>query len=144
MSISPSPGRFRRLLGGLSKTRRGFVSRLRELTGAGVRLDEDRIEEIEELLLAADCGMAVASEACDVLRERAAQTRPRDDADPLQWLREILLASFPDGALPPPPGKPHVILLVGVNGSGKTTTAGKLAHRARARGRPPPTGNQMA
>ena len=133
MSISPSPGRFQRLLGGLSKTRRGFVSRLRELTGAGVRLDEDRIEEIEELLLAADCGMAVASEACDVLRERAARTRPRDDADPLQWLREILLASFPDGA-PPPPGAPHVILLVGVNGSGKTTTAGKLAHRARARG----------
>lgn len=132
MSSSPPTGRFRRLLSGLSRTRQGFVSRLRALTGAGVHLDEDRIEEIEEMLLAADCGVAVADEACETLRKRARETRS-GDGDPLAWLRSILLASFPD---PPetPRGQPHVVLLVGVNGSGKTTTAGKLAYQAQARG----------
>jgi len=134
MNSSPPTSRFGRLLSGLSRTRRGFVSRLRALTGVGVILDDDRIEEIEELLLAADCGVTVAEDACAALRARAGAARVKDDGEnPLAWLRTILLTSFAD--VPPPPrGTPHVVLLVGVNGSGKTTTAGKLAHRARGQG----------
>ncbi|MFQ5720653.1 MAG: signal recognition particle receptor subunit alpha, partial [Acidobacteriota bacterium] len=120
-SIPPRPSRLARLIGGLSRTRRGFVERLRTLTGAGVKLDEERIEQIEEILLGADCGVDFATAACDALRDRGRTGRSGEPVAALEVIREFLLASFPDAPVSGATGRPHVVILVGVNGSGKTT-----------------------
>ena len=61
MTGAGEQGRFQRLVKGLAKTRAGLFSRLRQITGAGTRLDEEKLEEIEEILVRADCGMGVAT-----------------------------------------------------------------------------------
>ena len=132
MAQDESKGRFRRLLRGLSRTRDSLVTRLRDLTGARTRLDEEQLEEIEEILLGADCGVEVTMAVVDALRSGKGFAEGEDGA--IGLLRQELIASFP-AQEEPARGKPHVILLVGVNGSGKTTTAGKLAERFRGEGR---------
>lgn len=132
MSDEQSKGRFRRLLRGLSRTRDGVVARIRGLAGAGVVLDEDKLEEIEEILLGADCGLPVTMAVIDALRAQIG--RPEKEDGVLGLLKQELLASFPEPK-PVPLGSPHVVVMIGVNGSGKTTTAGKLAARYQAEGR---------
>lgn len=132
MAQDEAKGRFRRLLRGLSRTRDSLVTRLRDLTGARTRLDEEQLEEIEEILLGADCGVEVTMAVVDALRSGKGIAEGEDGA--IGLLRQELIASFP-AQEEPVQGNPHVILLVGVNGSGKTTTAGKLAERFRGEGR---------
>ena len=128
--MSAGTGRLGRLWRGLARTRAA-------LWGGGdadQALSPERIEAIAEALLRADCGIGVAEAVRDVLRRRAAEL---NDGEALRaCLRETLLGFFPPAPVAAA-GRPQVILLVGVNGSGKTTTAGKLAARARqAGGRP--------
>ena len=68
MAQDESKGRFRRLLRGLSRTRDSLATRLRDLTGTRTRLDEEQLEEIEEILLGADCGVEVTMAVVDALR----------------------------------------------------------------------------
>ena len=118
---------------GLQKTRGGFMSRLRGILGGGGPSSEDW-EEAEEALIAGDVGAALAM---DVV-ERARKRRDAGSAT-LAVEAELagLLAPREPGWTPQPaaPGQPAVILIVGVNGTGKTTTIGKLAARYRAEGR---------
>jgi fused signal recognition particle receptor len=125
-------GRLRRLFRGLSRTRESLVTRLLDLTGGHARLSEEQLEEIEEILLGADCGVAVTMAVVDALRDSGNRAEGEDGA--MALLRRELMASFP-AQEEPARGNPHVILLVGVNGSGKTTTAGKLAERFHGEGR---------
>jgi fused signal recognition particle receptor len=118
---------------GLTRTRQGLAAGLRQLAGPVNELDEEKLEEIEELLIRADCGVGAAGAVLDGLRRRR-ETGAAGGEDAMSLLRAELLASFPTAAQPPE-GNPHVVMMVGVNGSGKTTTAGKLAARARAAGR---------
>jgi fused signal recognition particle receptor len=103
------------------------------LTGSVADLNEEKLEEIEELLIRADCGVEATNGVLEGLR-RHRETGVARGEDAMSLLREELLASFPEDSAPPA-GNPHVVMLVGVNGSGKTTTAGKLAARAREEGR---------
>jgi fused signal recognition particle receptor len=132
MSPVEPKSRLQRLWRGLSRTRSSLVTRFRDLTSGHTRLDEDQLEEIEEILLGADCGVEVTMAVVDALRD--GKVDPDDDDGAMGLLRRELMASFPTRA-EPVQGRPHVILLVGVNGSGKTTTAGKLAERFRGEGR---------
>jgi len=125
--------RFGRLLRGLSRTRTDMVVRIRRLAGGGLPLDEDKLEEIEEILLGADCGLPITQAVVEAIRTGSATAGAGVATDVLELLRRELLASFPP-AREIPRGRPHVVLLVGVNGSGKTTTAGKLAWRFGAAG----------
>lgn len=110
----------------LEPTRQGFAERVRNLLGTG-HPDDETWEEVEEALISADLGAELAIEVCD-------RARARSDVGPQKALQLELLGLFAERkAVPwpriPGPGIPAVILVVGVNGTGKTTTIAKLAHR---------------
>jgi len=121
-------GLFGRLREGLSKTRESLLGRVEALFQGHPRIDEEFLESLEEILIAADFGMPVTLELVTVLRRRVKQER---DADPGR-LRDLLVEEIGHRlqAMPPwelPAVRPCVIMLIGVNGVGKTTTIGKLA-----------------
>lgn len=121
------------LAAGLARTRGGFVARLRNLFGAA-EADPAVWDEIEEALILGDVGPTVAAEVVERARRRRDAGSP--EAAVRAELRALLVPrSEPyDPLRPAVPGGPAVVLVVGVNGSGKTTTIGKLAHRFRAAG----------
>jgi fused signal recognition particle receptor len=137
--IAPVEGRLERLRGKLARSQGTFGSGLLGLLGAG-NLDEDSWTEIEDSLLMADLGAATTTEIVDSLRSQLA-TRGVRTADQVRaLLREVLVTALhPDmdrsvRALPHENG-PAVLLVAGVNGTGKTTTTGKLARVLVADGR---------
>lgn len=125
-------GFFGRLAAGLEKTKRGFVGKVEEIL-TGRQVDEALFEELEETLIQADCGVNTSLYLVDQLRERAKGERITDAAALKSVLAEEIRHLLTKDATPlqAPREKPYVIMLVGVNGSGKTTTIGKLAHRFR-------------
>ncbi|MGH2467409.1 MAG: signal recognition particle receptor subunit alpha, partial [Candidatus Limnocylindrales bacterium] len=120
------------LASGLSRTRGGLVARLRSMVGASD--DPAAWEEVEEALIGADVGAVLAGEI--VARARARHEMAGPEAAVRTELA-ALLAPRPAGPWAPArttPGAPSVVLIVGVNGTGKTTTIAKLAARERRRG----------
>ena len=116
---------------GLAKTRGGFMSRLRGLLKSGP--DAADWDSVEEMLIAGDVGGALASEVVE--RARARKDAPSAEAAVREELAALLIPSDPRWRpVPAAPDQPAVLLMVGVNGTGKTTTIGKLAHRYRAEG----------
>ena len=125
------PGFFARLKQRLNKGNGLGLKSLNWIAGRG--LDDELEEEIEERLLQADVGVETTTRILNGLRKRA----PRDSAALQAALREELLHILRPRAVPleiPADIRPFVILMVGVNGSGKTTTIGKLAHRFKQTG----------
>ena len=115
----------------LTKTRQGLLARLQSAWGTG-KDAEARIAELEEVLLTADVGLKVTQALMAKLRPRV---RELTDADALRAaLRDEMRAILTNGAEPVPDVKPRVVLIAGVNGVGKTTTIGKLAHWYRQGG----------
>jgi fused signal recognition particle receptor len=127
----PERRRFRRLRSGLSKSRRAIATGL-----TGWRYDPSDLETwelLEEALIAADLGVGTTQEVVERLERR----RPKTNEDVIDGLQD-LLAELASPEEPPRlalDAKPAVILVVGVNGTGKTTTIGKLASRLRESGR---------
>nr|WP_179276645.1 signal recognition particle-docking protein FtsY [Rhodococcus sp. 14-1411-2a] len=138
-TIEPTEGRLDRLRGRLARSQSAVGKSLLGLLGGG-DLDEDSWEEVEDTLLIADIGSATTAEIMRTLREQMAARSIRTEADARALLREILVAQLhPEfdrsiRALPHD-GAPAVLLVVGVNGTGKTTTTGKLARVLVADGR---------
>ena len=138
-TIDPTEGRLDRLRGRLARSQSAVGKSLLGLLGGG-DLDEDSWEEVEDTLLIADIGSATTAEIMRTLREQMAARSIRTEADARALLREILVAQLhPEfdrsiRALPHE-GTPAVLLVVGVNGTGKTTTTGKLARVLVADGR---------
>ncbi len=122
-----------RMREGLARTRDRLQEGFGALFSAGA-IDEDALEELETILLTADVGIAASEAIVQRIREKAG-----GDDDLRSLLRSELLALLQPCEQPLVPekagSKPFVILVVGVNGVGKTTTIGKLAHRFRAEGR---------
>jgi fused signal recognition particle receptor len=137
--IAPTEGRLDRLRGRLAKSQNTLGRGMLGLLGAG-DLDEASWEEVEDTLLIADLGPVVTESVVSSLRSKMASSRVRTEADARAVLREVLIAELqPDldrsiKALPHD-DKPSVLLVVGVNGTGKTTTVGKLARVLVADGR---------
>ena len=119
---------------GLAKTREGMVQKIREVIRLSPKLDEETLEEIEEILIQADVGVDPTLRIIDQLRERVTSGGPVEDPETAvqefleEEIRKILQ---PEESAKPSiiTAKPHVILVVGVNGVGKTTTIGKMAHK---------------
>ena len=128
-------GVVRRLKDGLARTRDGLVRRIDQAVGRYDRIDEDLLEEIESILLQTDVGMETTMRIIDGLRDRAVDRRTRNPQDLMGLLREEMAGILGDAPAPEPAGRPHVIMVVGVNGTGKTTTAGKMAARYAAEGK---------
>ncbi|MGV0716538.1 signal recognition particle-docking protein FtsY [Mycolicibacterium sp. XJ662] len=137
--IAPPEGRLERLRGRLAKSQNTLGRSMLGLLGGG-DLDEDSWEEVEDTLLIADLGPTVTESVIAALRSRMAAAAIRTEADARAVLREVLIEQLqPDldrsiKALPHA-DKPSVLLVVGVNGTGKTTTVGKLARVLVADGR---------
>jgi fused signal recognition particle receptor len=115
----------------LAPSRMGFAERVKSLLGSG-ELDDETWEEVEEALISADLGADLAIEVCD-------RARARTDVGPQKALQLELLDLFAGRKVTswpriPGPGIPAVILVVGVNGTGKTTTIAKLAYRFKSLG----------
>jgi len=128
-------GLFSRLKDGLAKTKQGFIEKIDNLVG-GKKIDEELFEELEEILIQADIGVNTAlglvAELRTVVRERKIE-----DAEELKGvLKELITNRMGTAAYSVNlERKPAVILVVGVNGVGKTTTIGKLAYNFRAEGK---------
>ncbi|BBY29285.1 signal recognition particle-docking protein FtsY [Mycolicibacterium sediminis] len=137
--IAPAEGRLERLRGRLSKSQGALGRSMLGLLGGG-DLDEDSWEAVEDVLLIADLGPVVTQNVVAALRVRMASSTVRTEADARAVLREVLISElYPEmdrsiRALPHD-DKPSVLLVVGVNGTGKTTTVGKLARVLVADGR---------
>ena len=123
-------GFFKRLQSGLSKTRDVLTTDIDELFTGRRKLDDDLLEELEELLITADVGVQTTMRLVENVSRQGGRINGPDDLKVV--LREEIRALLPDAPTAPdtPPGPPHVIMVVGVNGVGKTTTIGKLAARA--------------
>jgi fused signal recognition particle receptor len=130
----PVPPPPRRLRERLARTRSALVERLDAVLAAR-RVDSELLDEIEALLLTADLGVATAESLLETVRKEAAGA---DAARVREVLRGAIRAKLervqPVGERGPGDARPHVILVLGVNGSGKTTTIGKLAARFRGEG----------
>ena len=137
--IAPTDGRMHRLRGRLSRSNNTIGKSVLGLLGAG-DLDDEAWEEIEDTLIMADLGSETTMRIVDRLRSEIASKQVRTEADVRALLRQALIDNLhPEfdrsvRALPGD-GKPAVILVVGVNGTGKTTTTGKLARVLVADGR---------
>jgi fused signal recognition particle receptor len=127
----------------LARLRHGLAKSSAKLSGgiAGIftkrKLDAASLEELEELLIAADLGPAVAAKLAEGLRRRRFDKEAAPEAVRAALAEDIarILEPVAKGLSPDPTTKPHVVLVVGVNGSGKTTTIGKLAHFYKSEGR---------
>lgn len=138
-AIAPTEGRLDRLRGRLAKSQNTLGRSMLGLLGGG-DLDEDSWQDVEDTLLIADLGPVVTESVVTALRSRMASSNVRTETDARAVLREVLISELhPDldrsiKALPHD-NKPSVLLVVGVNGTGKTTTVGKLARVLVADGR---------
>jgi fused signal recognition particle receptor len=137
--IAPIEGRLDRLRGRLAKSQNTLGRSMLGLLGGG-DLDEDSWEAVEDTLLIADLGPVVTESVVTSLRARMASSNVRTETDARAVLREVLIEELHPAldrsikALPHD-NKPSVLLVVGVNGTGKTTTVGKLARVLVADGR---------
>jgi fused signal recognition particle receptor len=134
---SESSGWLGRLKSGLAKTREKLGAQVAGMFGAGRKLDEAFYEELETVLISADVGVTATSHLIDALRARARKERYTDAAQLRQALGENLTAMLKPIEQPLDTGthKPFVIMLAGVNGAGKTTSIGKLAHYYQSQGK---------
>jgi fused signal recognition particle receptor len=138
-AIAPPEGRLGRLRGRLAKSQNTLGRSMLGLLGGG-DLDEDSWQDVEDTLLIADLGPVVTESVVSALRSRMASSNVRTETDARAVLRDVLISELhPDldrsiKALPHD-DKPSVLLVVGVNGTGKTTTVGKLARVLVADGR---------
>ena len=126
-------GIFGKLFGALKKTKDNFSSKLRVLFSKN-KLGDEFYEELEELLIASDVSYTTAQEVVARVKKQAMDERLKDEVYVTDLLRGILTDILEESEVEPPE-YPCVIMLVGVNGVGKTTTVGKLAHYFLSQGK---------
>ena len=124
-----------KLKAGLGKTKNALMGQIDTVLKAFVKIDEDALEELEEALICADVGVAAAEEIIDMLRERIKDDRLKSREDTEIAIREIIADMIGDGEPLNLSTTPSVILVIGVNGAGKTTSIGKISNRLRQEGK---------
>lgn len=136
-SVPQEPNLLDRLKAGIQKTRAGFVERVEDLIAGKKEISPELLEELEYTLITADIGVRTTTEILDRIRERVDRSLVNDAGELKQLIREHLLEVLQATEQPMAQVKdpPAVIMIVGVNGSGKTTTIGKLASRFKSEGR---------
>ena len=128
-------GFFDRLKAGLSKTKDAFVSQVDNLFKSFVKVDEELFEELEELLICSDIGVNTTEEILEKLRDIVKDERMTDGEDVKNALKGILAEMVGCGTPLDLSTTPSVILVIGVNGVGKTTSIGKIAAKLKADGK---------
>lgn len=126
---------FERLKQGLTKTREGLVNKIEDLVKQKKTIDESLYEELEEILIQADVGVDVAMELVDSLRRKVKEKKIKEPEQLKALFKEIVQSALNEEKVSlNMGGPPTVILLIGVNGTGKTTTIGKLAYLFKQKG----------
>ena len=130
-SVEQEPSLLERLKSGVQKTRAGLVSALEDALQGKRQIDADLLDELEFTLISADIGVSTTEEILETIRQRVERHQMNDAAEVRGLIREHLLEILQASERAPArvSEPPAVILVVGVNGSGKTTTIGKLAQR---------------
>lgn len=128
-------GLFSKIGQGLNKTRASFMGALSGLLRSFQRIDESFYEELEEILVLADVGVATAGEVVDLLRQRVKQEHIVEPEAVKRLLKEILLDLLGETRPLTVGTRPSVVVVIGVNGAGKTTSVGKMSALLKAQGK---------
>ncbi|HZQ91121.1 MAG TPA: signal recognition particle-docking protein FtsY [Terriglobales bacterium] len=132
------PGFLDRMKQAVTRTRENLSERIEEVVSFRKEIDRETLDDLEASLIAADLGTTTTREVLANLRERADRKQIANSEELKRLLKEELLGILDRGNAQPAKaveGEPEVILVVGVNGTGKTTTIGKLAHTLRSQGK---------
>ena len=124
-----------KLKSGLSKTKNAIFGQIDEVLKAFVKVDEDLLEELEELLIMSDIGVGATEDIMDQLRDQIKSGRLKEKEQVIGALREILEEMIGEGGELDLSTTPSIILVIGVNGAGKTTSIGKISNRLIKRGK---------
>lgn len=132
------PGLFERMKEAVSRTRENLSERIDDAVGVSKEIDRNTLDDLEGTLLGADLGSETTHQVLEKLRERADRKQIKNVDELKRLLKEELLGILTAANVPPVEREdrvPEVVLVVGVNGTGKTTTIGKLAQTLRAEGK---------
>ena len=128
-------GLFSKISNGLKKTRDNFSGAVNSIISSFTKIDEELFEELEESLILADTGVATATEICDILRKRVKEERVTDPKLIHSMLKEVIVQMMSLDNSIHTSTKPSLILVIGVNGVGKTTSIGKMANLYKKQGK---------
>lgn len=128
-------GLFSKISSGLKKTRDSFSGAVNSVISSFTKIDEELFEELEETLILADTGVETATAICDELRSRVKSERVTDPAVITEMLEQVIVDFMSVDNTIKTTTKPSMILVIGVNGVGKTTSIGKMAHRYKEEGK---------
>ena len=128
-------GFFEKISAGLKKTRDSLMGRLEDLAAGFTKVDEDFFDELEETLIMGDVGANVTMRIMDELRDRVRHAGITEPSEVIGQLREIITGLMGEESPLDLSTKPSVVLVIGVNGVGKTTTIGKMAAYLRGEGK---------
>jgi fused signal recognition particle receptor len=123
---------------GMGRTRKGILNRITDVFKGKDSVQDESLESLEQILIESDLGVETALQMVDEVRESFHQGKQMHEEGIRDFLKQKLIGLFPretTSSQTETLEKPHVILVVGVNGTGKTTSIGKLAHRYRGRGK---------
>ncbi|MGE5206047.1 MAG: signal recognition particle-docking protein FtsY [Chlamydiota bacterium] len=137
-SVEQKPGFLDRMKQAVTRTRENLSERLEDVVSFHKEIDRSTLDDLEATLIGADLGTTTTHEVLEKLRDKADRKQIKDAAELKRLLKEELLTILTQGNARPGQkveGKPEVILVVGVNGTGKTTTIGKLANVLRGDGK---------
>ena len=126
---------FEKLKNGLRKTKEALIDSFDNIAYSFATVDEDLLEELEELLICADVGVEASESIIEELRERVKDGRLKEPSEVTVALREILAGMIGEGEPLKLDSTPAVVLVIGVNGAGKTTSIGKISNKLRAEGK---------
>lgn len=128
-------GFFEKLKNGLKKTKDSMMGRIESLLHSFSKIDEDLFEELEETLILCDIGVTTSEMICDKLRQKVKQEGVKEPEKIKDMLKEIITEMLGEDQKLDMSTTPSVILVIGVNGVGKTTTIGKLAYQLHKQGK---------
>ncbi|MGN1319802.1 MAG: signal recognition particle-docking protein FtsY [Acutalibacteraceae bacterium] len=128
-------GLFSKIKAGLQKTKASISDGISNILNSFTKIDEDLFEELEELLVMSDIGVETSVKICDLLREKVKQNGIKDPNQIKSLMHDIIIEMLGEDAGLKLDTKPSVILVIGVNGVGKTTTIGKLSLMLKSQGK---------
>jgi fused signal recognition particle receptor len=135
---TPEPTFLEKMKQAVTRTRENLSDRIDEALAFTKEIDRDTLDELEGILISADLGTKTTEEILGKLREKADRKQIKDASELKRLIKEQIrgiLESTPPKSGKPLKGEPEVVMVVGVNGTGKTTTIGKLAHALRSEGK---------
>lgn len=128
-------GLFSKIKNGLKKTSSSFMNAVGSVLGGFTKIDEELFEELEETLILCDISATTSAKICDTLRAKVKEEKVTDPTEIRRMLKDIIFTMLEGDHTVDIDGNPTVIMVIGVNGVGKTTSIGKMAANYKAQGK---------